>query len=97
MKALSTFIMAIFLVTSLSACGKTFIELRTDGDAIVDNSTAAASQVISTVGTIVKKIISAGFAVYDLGKKMVDDSKDNVGTVVNLATGADQTPVVPTK
>lgn len=87
--------MALFLVVSVSACGKTLGELRTDGDAIVDNGTAAAGQLLTTVGTIIKKAIGAGFAIYDIGKKVVEDSKDNVGTAVNVVTGADQTPAAP--
>ena len=72
-------------------CGKTLTELRTNGDAVVDNATGFVSQTLNTVGAVVKKLIGVGFAVYDMGKKVVDDTKDNVGMV----TGASETPKVP--
>ena len=95
MKAFSMIVLSVVLVGGLVGCGKTLTELRTNGDAVVDNATGFASQTLGTVGTIVKKLIGAGFAVYDMGKKMVDDTQDNVGTVVNTVTGASTTPANP--
>lgn len=87
MKVFSTIVLSVVLVGGMVGCGKTLTELRTDGDAVVDNATGFASQTLSTVGTIVKKIISTGFAVYDIGKKMVDDTTDNVGIVTGGVVG----------
>lgn len=95
MKAAIHTMLAFVMVIGLVGCGKTLGELRTDGDAIIDNGTAAVGQTVGVVSTIIKKVIAAGFAVYDIGKKIVDDSKDNVGTVVSTMTGADQTPAAP--
>lgn len=69
---------AVFLlvgVVSLSACGKTVMELRADGGAIVDNGSS-----------LLKKIMDAGVAVYDLVKKVVDDGKDNVTVIKQVVT-----------
>lgn len=95
MKVLSMIIMSVVLVVGLSGCGKTLSELRSDGDAIIDNGAGAAQGIIGTVGEIAKRVIAAGFAVYDIGKKVVEDSKDNVGTAVNVVTGASETPKAP--
>jgi len=95
MRIFSIIVLSVVLMSGLVGCGKTLSELRTNGDAVVDNSVGFASQTLSTVGTIVKKILGVGFAVYDIGKKMVEDSKDNVGTIVNTVTGASETPKAP--
>lgn len=87
MKAFSMIVLSVVLVGSLVGCGKTLAELRTNGDAVVDNATGFAGQTLSTVGTIVKKLLGVGFAVYDIGKKMFDDTTDNVGTVTGGAIG----------
>ena len=97
MKAGMIVLASVLMMGGLSGCGKTLAELRTNGDAVVDNATGFASQTLTTVGTIVKKIIGVGFAVYDIGKKMVEDSKDNGSAVVNIVTGASETPATPTK
>ena len=87
MKVFSTIVLSVVLVGGLVGCGKTLTELRTNGDAVVDNPTGAASGILGTVGTIAKKVIAAGFAVYDLGKKIVDDTTYNVGTVTGGVVG----------
>ena len=87
MKVLSTIILSVVLVGGMVGCGKTLTELRTNGDAVVDNATGAASGILSTVGMIVKKLIGVGFAVYDIGKKVVEDTTDNVGTVTGGVVG----------
>jgi len=97
MKALSMIVLSVVMVGGLSGCSKTLNELRANGDAIVDNGTTFATETLGTVATIVKKVLGVGIAVYDMGKKVVEDSKDNVGTVVNTVTGASETPSVPTK
>jgi len=65
---------------SLASCGKTITELRTDGGALVDNG-----------GSLIKKVLDAGVAVYDLGKKLVEDGKDNVNAVKNVVAPAEPT------
>lgn len=95
MKGLSAIVLSVVLVGGMVGCAKTFGELRTDSDVTVDNITTTANQTLSMVGTIVKKLLGVGFAVYDMGKKMVDDSKDNVGIVVNTVTGTSETPKAP--
>jgi hypothetical protein len=95
MKAFSTIVLSVILVGSLAGCGKTLGELRTNGDAIVDNGEKFVNETVSTVGTIVKKLLGVGIAVYDIGKKMVEDVKDNGSTVINTVTGADNTPAAP--
>ena len=97
MKAFSMIVLSVVLVSSLVGCTKTLTELRTDGDAVVDTGVNTGVGILTTVGEIVKKLVGVGFAVYDLGKKVVEDSKDNVGTVVNTVTGASETPAAPTK
>jgi len=97
MKALSMIVLSVVFAAGLSGCGKTLGELRANGDAIVDNSTTFATTTLGAVATIVKKVLGVGIAVYDMGKKIVEDSKDNVGTVVNTVTGASETPAAPTK
>ena len=87
MKVLSMMVLSAVLVGGLVGCGKTLTELRTNGDAVVDNATGFASQTLNTVGVIAKKLIGVGFAVYDIGKKMVEDTTDNVGTVTGGAIG----------
>lgn len=57
-------------------CGKTISELRTDGGVIVDNGSS-----------FMKKVMDAGVAVYDIVKKVVEDTKDNVITVKETVVG----------
>ena len=95
MKAGMSILASVLMVGGLTGCGKTLTELRTNGDAVVDNTTGLVSQTLSTAGAIAKKVIGVGFAAYDIGKKVVEDSKDNVGTVVNTVTGASETPKAP--
>lgn len=95
MKTVGIIVLAVIMTTGLVGCSKTLNELRANGDAIVDNGATFATETIGTVSTVVKKILSVGIAVYDMGKKVVEDSKDNVGTAVNVVTGADQTPAAP--
>jgi hypothetical protein len=64
------------LMLATVGCGKTISELRTDGDVIVDNG-----------GTFLKKVFDAGVAVYDIVKKVVEDTKDNVITVKETVVG----------
>ena len=97
MKALTMILMSVVLTVGLVGCSKTLTELRANGDAIVDNGTTFATSTLETVATVVKKILGVSIAVYDMGKKIVEDSKDNVGTVVNTVTGASETPAAPTK
>jgi hypothetical protein len=66
---------------TVTGCGKTISELRADGGAIVDNG-----------GSIIKKVLDAGVAVYDLGKKLIEDSQDNVHAVKDVVA-----PTEPTK
>jgi hypothetical protein len=66
---------------SLTGCPRFIGELRADGGALVDNG-----------GSIIKKVLDAGVAVYDLGKKLVDDTKDNVNAVKDVVS-----PPVPAK
>ena len=67
-------------VLSLTSCGKTITELRADGGAIVDNG-----------GSIIKKAMDAAVAVYDIVKKVVEDSKDNVNAVKAVVVPAEST------
>lgn len=92
MKSFSMILMSVCLVVGLSGCGKTLTELRANGDAVVDTGVNAGVGILTMTGEIVKKLVGVGFAVYDIGKKIVEDSKDNVGTVVNTVTGASATP-----
>lgn len=87
MKVFSAIVLSIVLMGGMVGCGKTLVELRNDGDAIVDNAVNSGGGVLSTVGVIVKKVIGVGFAIYDLGKKMVEDTTDNVGTVTGGLVG----------
>ena len=87
MKVLSMIVLSVVLIGGVAGCGKTLTELRTNGDAVVDNATGFASQTLGTVGVIVKKLIGVGFAVYDIGKKVVEDTTDNVGTVTGGVVG----------
>lgn len=91
MKVFSSMMLSIVLIVGMVGCGKTLTELRTDGDAVVDNGTSFINQTINTVGTIVKKLVGVGFAVYDIGKKMVEDTTDNVGTVTGGVVGTTPT------
>jgi len=95
MKVFSTVVLLVVLAGGMVGCGKTLTELRTNGDAVVDNSTALVSEVVREAGTIVKKLLAVGFAVYDIGKKVVEDTKDNVVTVKDTVTGASTTPTTP--
>lgn len=85
----------MIMVVGLSGCSKTLTELRTNGDAVVDTGVNTGVGILTTVGDVVKKLVGVGFAAYDIVKSIVADSKENVGTVVNVVTGADQTPVAP--
>lgn len=87
MKALSMIVLSVVLVGGLVGCGKTLTELRTDGDAVIDNSVGFANQTLVEAGMIAKKLIGIGFAVYDIGKKIVEDAKDNVGIVTGGTIG----------
>jgi hypothetical protein len=87
--------MAMMLLVMSVGCGKTLAELRTNGDAIVDNGATFVNQAVNVGAGIVKKAIGAGVAVYDIGKKVVEDVKDNTGTVVNVVTGTSENPVAP--
>lgn len=69
---------AMMLLVGSVGCGKTLAELRTDGGAVVD-----------TGSSIVKKAIDAGIAVYDIVKKVVEDTKDNVVTVKDTVIGTE--------
>lgn len=79
-------ICAVVLMTGLTGCGKTLGELRADKDAIVDNG-----------GSMVKKALDAVLAIYDIGKKAVEDTKDNFVVVKDTVTGAPATAPAPTK
>lgn len=92
MKVLSSMVLVVVLLVGLAGCGRTLAELRVDSDAVVDNATGVANQTISTVGTVAKQLIRAGFAVYDIAKSMFQDSEENVETVVKTVTGAGNTP-----
>jgi hypothetical protein len=81
--------MAMMLLVMSVGCGKTVSELRTNGDAMVDNGATFVSQVINVGASIAKKVIGAGIAVYDIGKKVVEDTKDNVVTVKDTVTGTE--------
>lgn len=95
MKAGMIVLASVLLMAGLSGCGKTLTELRTNGDAVVDNGASFVNQTIQVGAGFVKKLLGVGFAVYDIGKKVVEDSKDNVGTVVNTVIGASETPAQP--
>lgn len=97
MKALSMIVLSVVLMGSVAGCSKTLTELRANGDAIVDTGVNTSVSILTTVGEVVKKVVGVGVAVYDMGKKIVEDSKDNIGTVVNTVTGASETPASPTK
>lgn len=86
MKRLMMMLMVIVMMGGMYGCGKTLAELRTDGDAIVDNAEEVAHRGTGLVGTIVKKAIAIGGAIFDIGKKVVEDSKDNVNVITNQAT-----------
>lgn len=65
--------LAICLVLGLSGCAKTLGEIKADVNGAVDNSAAIA-----------KKGLDTGFAVYDLVKKLLEDTKDNIDAVKNV-------------
>ena len=77
MKAGMLILASVLMVGGMVGCGKTVSEIRADGGAIVDNG-----------GSLIKKVMDAGVAVYDIVKKVVEDSKDNVVTVKDIVTGA---------
>lgn len=68
----------IVTVLSLTGCGKTVAQLREDGGAIVDNG-----------GSLIKKALDAAVAVYEIGKKVLEDGKDNVNAVKHVVGSAD--------
>ena len=74
-------VILLVAVLSLTGCGKTITELRADGGAIVDNGSS-----------LIKKVLDAGVAVYDIVKKVMEDSKDNVNAVKEVVS-----PTVPNK
>lgn len=82
MKAGMIVLMSVLMVGGMVGCGKTVTELRANGEAIVDNG-----------GSIIKKAMDAGVAVYDIVKKVIEDTKDNVVTVKEVVVG----PVTPAK
>lgn len=79
-------VLAMTLVTV--GCGKTLTELKLNGDAVVDNTSSAAGHTLVVAGGIVKKIIGIGKAVYEIGVKVVEDSKDNAVTVKDTVSEA---------
>lgn len=81
--------MAMMLLVMSVGCGKTLAELRTNGDAVVDNGTAFVGQTINTGATLLKKLLGIGFAAYDIGKKVVEDTKDNAVTVKDTVMGTE--------
>jgi len=94
---MKSFVSIVLVVGMLSVvgCGKTLAELRSDGDAIVDNGTQAVNGIIGTVSTVLKKLISAGVAVYDVVKKAGEDIEDDVIIVKDTVTGSSTTPPAP--
>lgn len=81
MKAGMLILASVLMVGGLVGCGKTVTELRANGESIVDNG-----------GSLIKKVMDAGVAVYDIVKKVVEDSKDNVVTVKEAVVGPSETP-----
>jgi hypothetical protein len=81
MKAGMIVLASVLMVGGLSGCGKTVTELRANGEAIVDNG-----------GSLIKKVLDGAVAVYDVVKKVVEDTKDNVVTVKEVVTGTEAIP-----
>lgn len=81
MKLIMLMVVCVFML-SVVGCGKTVAQLREDGGAIVDNG-----------GSLIKKIFDAAVEVYNIGKKVVEDSKDNVSAVKGAVVG----PATPAK
>lgn len=82
MKSLSVLVLSMVLVGGMIGCKGTVGELRADGGAVVDNG-----------ASLVKKIMDAGVAVYDIVKKVLEDGRDNVVAVKDIITG----PAEPAK
>lgn len=61
---------AVLCLVGVSGCAKTIGEIKADVQGAVDNSAAIA-----------KKGVDTGFAVYDLIKKLLEDTKDNIDAV----------------
>lgn len=100
MKKIMSLVFACMVLVGMVGCGKVLGELRADGDAVIDTTTGAVTQTVTTVGTVAKKLVSIGFAVYDLVKKAGEDSKDNFNTVKGAVTGGMSgatAPSAPTK
>ena len=76
MKVFSMIVLSVVLMGGMVGCGKTVTELRANGEAIVDNG-----------GSLIKKIMDAGVAVYDIVKKVLEDGKDNVNIVKDIVVG----------
>lgn len=75
------------ILLSLVGCGKTLNELKVNGDAAIENTAETGSQVLYVIKGMVKKVISIGKAVYEIGTKAVEDVKDNAVTVKDTVTG----------
>lgn len=73
--------MAMMLLVGTVACGKTVSELRANGETVVDNGSS-----------LLKKVVGAGVAVYDIVKKVIEDTKDNVVTIKDTVTGTEAIP-----
>jgi hypothetical protein len=86
MKKLSMVVLAVVLMGGISGCGKTVAELRASTDSIVDNGEQAIVTGVGIASGLIKKAVSLVPAVYEVGKKAVEDSKDNVNTVVNAVS-----------
>jgi hypothetical protein len=86
MKKLSMVVLAVVLMGGISGCGKTVAELRASTDSIVDNGEQAIVTGVGIASGLIKKAVSLVSAVYEVGKKAVEDSKDNVNTVVNAVS-----------
>ena len=76
MKVFSMIVLSVVLMGGMVGCGKTVTELRANGEAIVDNG-----------GSLIKKIMDAAVAVYDIVKKVLEDGKDNVNIVKDIVVG----------
>lgn len=76
------------MLLALVGCGKTLNELKVNGDAAIENTAETGSQALYVIKGMVKKVIGIGKAVYEIGTKVVEDSKDNVVTVKDSVVGA---------
>lgn len=71
----------VVFIGGLSGCGKTLNELRTNADSVVDNGEQAVVTGTGIISGLIKKAIGIVNAVYTVGTKVVEDSKDNVNSV----------------